>query len=204
MSTMFFMVTVEVERESGLFASREDLSTKISEAIQEAESNADLSGLGANSDSQYNVTAFDVEELEAKERKQVYAEYDALVVAEMPGDAELRDTVKRLKAELKTLEGKLSASEGKVAALVAEQNVGKTRVWQDDSIRSSLDGDGPRTYLQDGIHDFVKFAYGERWDERFDVSLTKEGHLTVRANSMGEFVVRPIHSQEVEIRVLPR
>lgn len=49
------VITVELSRVSGLFVSKADLAEAIIEAVQEA----DLSGLGANSDSEYQVDSVD-------------------------------------------------------------------------------------------------------------------------------------------------
>ncbi len=50
-------LVVEVERVSGLFVGRDELTDAIRDAIEEV----DLTGLGANGDSEYEVTSVDVE-----------------------------------------------------------------------------------------------------------------------------------------------
>jgi hypothetical protein len=59
-----YTVEVEVERESGLFVGRDEISEKLTEAINEGLDAADLSGLGANADSEYNVTNVEINEEE--------------------------------------------------------------------------------------------------------------------------------------------
>jgi hypothetical protein len=53
---MLFRIEVEIERESGKFASREEIGEKLIEAIEQA----DLSGLGADGDSEYVISGADV------------------------------------------------------------------------------------------------------------------------------------------------
>ena len=52
---MMFTIEVEVERESGKFASRDE----ISEALIEAVESADLDSLGADGDSVYTILSVD-------------------------------------------------------------------------------------------------------------------------------------------------
>lgn len=53
---MEFTIRVEVERESGKFASRDDIGEALVEAVQEA----DLSSLGVDGDSIYNIIEAEV------------------------------------------------------------------------------------------------------------------------------------------------
>jgi hypothetical protein len=54
-----YIVEVEVERESGKFASRDEINDVLVEALGEAES-ADLDGLGSDGESVYTITSFEV------------------------------------------------------------------------------------------------------------------------------------------------
>jgi hypothetical protein len=55
-----FCIDVEVERTQGKFASREELAELIQADLEQAQ--PDLSGCGADGDSEYEVTSFDVGE----------------------------------------------------------------------------------------------------------------------------------------------
>lgn len=57
-----YTVTVEVERDEGLFASREDLGGQIREEIE----NAEPGSLEGENGGQYSVVSFEVEEVEGK------------------------------------------------------------------------------------------------------------------------------------------
>lgn len=56
-----FTVTVELERESGKFASREEMAEAVIEILMGAEESS-VEGLGADGESSYNVTLWEVEE----------------------------------------------------------------------------------------------------------------------------------------------
>lgn len=205
MGQLTFLVNVETERESGKFAGRDEISEAISNAIQDAESNAELSSLGADGDSVYNITSFEIEELEKKDRKAVYDEYHALVVEQLPGDAELRQQVKDLKAEIKKLNAKIETEQNKVTALVAERTNDQTRIWQaDERGLSALDDDSPKTYLKDGKYDFVNFQWGDNWDEKLTAQMDSHGSLIIRADGWGRgrMVVVPNSSNEVQISMM--
>lgn len=53
-------VQVEVERESGKFAGRDEIEDQIKEAIGDADPGS-ISGVGADGDSEYSVTVWEVE-----------------------------------------------------------------------------------------------------------------------------------------------
>lgn len=57
-----FTVTVAVDRVSGKFASRDELADKMTDALTEALDGLDMTGLGADSDSEYMIVESDVEE----------------------------------------------------------------------------------------------------------------------------------------------
>lgn len=54
-----YAVEVEVDREQGKFASKDDLNTEIEEALNQANPQ-EISGVGADGDSIYTVTEFTV------------------------------------------------------------------------------------------------------------------------------------------------
>jgi hypothetical protein len=57
-----YTVEVEVERDYGLFASRDEISEEIKDALEGADP-GEVSGVGANGDSTYSVVSFDVTEV---------------------------------------------------------------------------------------------------------------------------------------------
>jgi hypothetical protein len=57
-----FLVTVELERESGKFAGRDEIESQLVERLDEAAC-ADVDGVGADGDSTYVVTDYSVEVL---------------------------------------------------------------------------------------------------------------------------------------------
>ena len=57
-----FRVVVEVERESGKFASRDEVAESLREQLEGAGVD-EVSGVGADGDTVYNVTDFSVEEV---------------------------------------------------------------------------------------------------------------------------------------------
>jgi hypothetical protein len=61
-----FTVSVDVERVSGKFAPRDDIETALVDALDEAIGSVDLSGLGADGDSEYEVTDSSVNYSESK------------------------------------------------------------------------------------------------------------------------------------------
>jgi hypothetical protein len=56
-----FTVTVELDRESGKFASRDEMAEQITDALESADPGY-VSGIGAYGDSEYSVTDWTVEE----------------------------------------------------------------------------------------------------------------------------------------------
>lgn len=56
-----FVVEVEVERESGKFASKDDVREEITQWLEDA-NQGEISGIGSDSDSIYNVTDWTVSE----------------------------------------------------------------------------------------------------------------------------------------------
>lgn len=87
---------VEVERVSGKFASRDEIGEAVREAMQDAIDELDLSWLGADGDSEYEVVNSTVDEMigsaERTRRRKTRAEVDAILEAdEARADAEATD-----------------------------------------------------------------------------------------------------------------
>lgn len=61
--TFRFVVEVELSRESGKFAARDEMADAIRDAIESADPGS-VDGIGADGDSTYTVERFDVDELE--------------------------------------------------------------------------------------------------------------------------------------------
>lgn len=61
MSASRYVIEVETEHVSGKFAGVDDIEEKIGDALDEVESSIDLSGLGPDGDSEYEVSGFTVE-----------------------------------------------------------------------------------------------------------------------------------------------
>lgn len=59
--TFVFTVTVEVERDSGKFASRDDIAEQLRDELERADPGT-VSGVGADGSSEYTVTRFEVED----------------------------------------------------------------------------------------------------------------------------------------------
>jgi hypothetical protein len=57
--TFTFTVTVELERESGKFAGRDEMAEQIRDALEGADPGS-VDGIGADGDSTYTVNAWDV------------------------------------------------------------------------------------------------------------------------------------------------
>lgn len=149
MSTFTYIVTVETEREKGKFAGRDEISDKITDAINDAENSIDVTGIGPDSDSDYTVTLFGVEELEKKDLKTVNAEYDQVVAAERDPDSIVRDKLKTANARVRELEAQVSRLKGDLEKKAEEASETATRIWFGDR-------DNP-SYLPDGRYDHVVF-----------------------------------------------
>lgn len=60
--TFTFTVTVELEREQGKFATRDEMAEAIIEWLQNADEGS-IYGIGADGDSTYNTTQWEVEQV---------------------------------------------------------------------------------------------------------------------------------------------
>lgn len=198
MSKYTLLVEVEVDRESGKFASRDEIFEKLEEYMIEVDM-VDLSGLGADGTSEYIVVDVSVKELDSKSLKQVYIEYAEHVIADLPGDEELRKENRHLRSQLKELNRVLDSVKDKNIALQEEQDAGGTRIYQRDT--TQIGNSGPRTYLRDGIYDVVTFQYGKDWDENFAIHMDEDGNIRIRNNTFStQISVIPQSSNEILIK----
>lgn len=69
MPSYMFTVTVEVERVTGKFASRVEIQEALVEAIEQGAYDAALDGIGADGESEYEVTAAFVNEAASPAKK---------------------------------------------------------------------------------------------------------------------------------------
>lgn len=195
-----YKVDVEVERDSGLNASRDDISELIEEEISSAESNLSLTGLGPNDNSDYSVVSFEVTHLDNKEQRAFNAQYDEAAIADLPGDAELRKRAKLLAAENKGLIEANRKLGAQIEALKTERAIKATRIYQ-DNVGSGL----PPTYFEDGPYDRVIFQYGDGDYDRFTVAL-KEDKIEIRSDGMGvrDMALFPRSGNEIMIGMVTR
>jgi hypothetical protein len=153
-----FLVTAEVDRDSGLFASRDELVEKFDAALASAADDVDLSGVGANSDSEYSVSEFTVYELNPSSEKAAWLDHSERVAQDYPGDKKILDRARRATLRIKELEAEVASLGRKLEAKRAAVEEGATRVmlgYYDDA----------RTYLPDSTHDKVYFELGDPSDD---------------------------------------
>lgn len=200
MSTYTILVTVEVERESGLHASRDEVMDKLADAIEESLNSADLSGLGPRADSEYSASDASIEFLDKKSERQTMQEHDAAVVADYPGDAALRKQIREAHAEQTKAEREAEKLRNLLKAERDNREIKSSRVWMGGSW-----DDDKKTYLPDGVHDHVYFRYGSRDDERFTVVFTHNNELEIRGDSgFYGFAVRPMSGNVINVVALER
>lgn len=204
MSTLTFLVEVETERESGLIASNDEQSDKIQDAITEAVDGLGIDSIGARSDSTYNVTSVDIEELEKKGRASVRAEYEAAVRAEEPTDAELRQELKSARLELEGAKRHIEDLERAATKRREEADSKATGIYQ----ILERGREEERVYMLDGVYDRVCFQMGAKEYERIEIGLTREyvreGRGAVNGveirNNNGGLVVIPESGNVVKVR----
>lgn len=201
-----FIVEVEVDRDSGLFASRDEIGERIEEALMEVES-VDLSGLGANSDSEYSVQSFSVDVVDTTKKagRDKLMEYDAQVIADLPGDATLRESNKALRAQLKELNRVLTDVKDRniklQTAMEEKQATERTRLWYADSTARRNDY---KTFMPDGKYDRVFFQWGERDDECFAFEFQEDGTIEIRNQGWSQLTIVPNSSNVVYIKAVQR
>lgn len=194
-----YKIDVEVERDSGMNTSRDDISDLIEQELSEVESNVSLSGLGPHSDSEYSVVNFEITQLDNKEQRAFNAEYDATVPAPRPTKS-LEDEIRTLKANIKMLDLIIARKERELTTIHEERKTHATRIYQ-DNVGSGL----PPTYFEDGPYDRVIFRYGEGEYDRFTVAL-KENKIEIRSDGMGvrDMGIFPRSGNEIMIGMVER
>jgi hypothetical protein len=201
MSTFHFLVEVDVERDTGKFVGRDEIADAIASALEDGADMASLSGLGADSASEYSVQSTNVSYMEKKELREAYDTYDQARIDEAPTDAELVKAVKDAVVARNTAEARIVQLEAQVARLQEERKVGETRVYQ---IQGSSYSD-PKIYLADSQHDPIYFQRTEQWSDRWHVYMAKDGSLQIRTDTMGDYMcVVPKSSNEFEVRMVKR
>ncbi len=144
----------------------------------------------------------DVTPLEKKSLKEARAEYDDVVISQMPGDAALRKEMKALRKELKESQALAHRLADQIVTMSAERETGKTRVYIENR-------EGVVTtpeYLPDGQWDNVFFQWSDRgFGQRWGVRMNEDGVLIVRTDTMGDdMVIAPRSSNEIEVRMIKR
>lgn len=196
MSEYTFLVRCNIERESGLHASRDDITEEVTELLNNAIEGEQISGLGARSDSEYVIDQTDIWILQKKEEKEVWAAHDEMVAADYPGDVALRAELRAAIRARSEAERKLRDATDRIAAFEREKASEATRVYQRDPGKSI--SESVNTYLQDGPHDSVVFQFGKRWDEAFDVRLTSDGDLEIRQQN-GSLSITPTGGNTIRL-----
>lgn len=203
MSKFTMLVEVEVERDSGKFAGRDEIFEKL-EAVVDEVSSADLSGLGADSSSEYSVVDVQISELEARELKGIYRDYDNAVIADVPGDAELRKENKHLRSKLKELNRVLNEVKDRNIKLLEKQEQGATRIFQRDT--AEYRAEGKRTYIDDKTP--ITFMWGDN-DSTSSVNIefmAAENGCTfeIRSNGWADLLVQPNSSNVIFVKIQER
>lgn len=204
MTAYTFMVTCDVERESGMHAGRDEISEIISERIIDAIDGETIDGVGPRSDSTYSTSATEVNTLEKKSERDAWMEYDEAVIAEYPGDAailkELREA-RRISKELAQEVGRLEKFIQRMRA-AADEKMPPTRIYQLDSLREA-----PPVYLRDGRYDAITFvpkAGSDRLEDGIVITMDEKGSLEIRSNSFGRMAVLPQSGNVVQIALIDR
>lgn len=189
MSKFAFMVYVETEKNSGLIASRDDQSERIINELENIGSYVDLNGIGARSDSEYEITNVDVWEMSKRDEKEMHAEYEREVKAAEPTDKELRQELSEMRADRDKYKSLFETQKSIVDQLIEAAPNANSRIWQEDAASRREQGD-LKNYLADGKHDSVMFQWGDSEFERFEVTL-RDDKLEVR-NTDGGILVHPM------------
>jgi len=204
MSKLTFLVEIEVERETGKFAGRDEIAEAILEELGSSTENADLSSLGMDGTSVYNIVDVSISELDKKELKALWKDNEERVVAEIPGDAKLRAEVKSLKRQLLLEAQKTDRLQEKLDASRKETERGRTNVWYN---KGSAFDNGNRVYLSDGKYNRILFALGDpAMNETLSVERREDGALEIRMDAMGrcDLIVRPTSSNVIVVEALAR
>lgn len=198
MTSFHFLVNVDVDRESGKFAPRDEMSEIIVAEIEQAAESAQLSGIGADGNSEYVVQQVEVSELDNKALRAIWKNNEHRVAEELPGDQALRNTNKRLRKNLKDSEARTDRLQAKLDDLRAERKAGKTTIWH-TPMGNSFE-EAARNYIPDGEYDRITFSIGDGWEDTIDVHRIPDG-IEVCLNAMGsrDMVVKPRSGNVVRV-----
>lgn len=196
-----YLVTFETERESGLFAGRDEISEKLVETFDTG-GDADLTGLGSQGNSNYYVVDTEVEEIDSKDLRKFWKENERRVVAELPGDAELRKQNQALRAEVKNKTEEIHRLLDAQDKREADHKKGATRAFVPAGYK---DGSLPQ-YLPDGEHDRIRFesSHFANTDraEYVDVSIIEQdGKPMIQFHGSRAFIIHPHSSNLFAIEV---
>ena len=155
-STIRFLVDVDVERESGKFAGRDEITDAIQTAMEEGIESAQLDSLGADADSVYNITGQGVEPLDNKRLKALWEQNEKLVVEDILGAKERRELKRKIRELEADVRGLKSALEEKKAEELSERTsihtesygVPATNLPDDSNVRFHI---GDRVYVDVSI-----------------------------------------------------
>lgn len=196
-----FLISVEVERDEGKFASRDEISEKIIEEIDSSIDMVDLSGLGADGNSVYSISDWDIKELDAKDLRQFYREYEEHVIQELPGDEELRKENQHLRSQLKALNDALDKVKTRNIELMEEQESRATRIYQRDILDRAK-----RTYF-DEKHP-ITFQWGANDNSEsviVDYHQNEDGcMLEIRSQGWADLLVKPYSGNIIHVQVKER
>lgn len=180
MTTLRFVLEVEVERETGKFASRDEISEKLTEAIASIE-DADLGALGSDGDSVYTITSWTAEEIDNKQLKEEWKHNEHRVREALPGDADLRKRVRALTYEVREKVNEIRRLQG------AMEKMEEVRAGEPTSI-SYGSGRKGRIFIPDGEFDDVRYSTGDSWDQELVLTKVKDG-FEIRSNDFGQQMV---------------
>ena len=182
MTTIRFLVDIDIERESGKFAGRDEISEQFTTAIEEAIENAELSGLGNDGNSVYAITSQDVDTIDNARLKKLWEDNERRVVDPILTNFERRDLnkkVKDLQSVVEDLKGKLKDKkakdlEGQTKVHTSSYGRPEVNLPDDSQVRFHID---PKVYLDASI---------------------KDGHLQI--NGSEPILIRPSSGNHVAIK----
>lgn len=151
-----YLVSIEVERESGMFAGRDEISEAVMAELEGAPLEANLSSLGAQSNSEYTVVSVEVDEIDNQQIRDLWRVSQKRMLAELPGDEDLRREVKALRAEIRNKTEEIHKLLDAKDKRQAEHDKGATRIY----IPAGYGTEELNQYLPDQRHDRIRFELG--------------------------------------------
>lgn len=203
MSKFAFMVYVETEKSTGLIASRDEQAERIISELENIGSYVDLNGIGARSDSEYDIANVDVWMMDKRDEKEANEEYEARVLEAKPTDSETRRELVALRADRDKYKSLYETQKAIVDQLIAGDPLEGSNVYQEP--RKFTGDEEPRRNLSP--RDRVYFQYGTHHSERLSVQWSNhdDGSIEISADTMGrEFAVLPQSGNVVRIKVIDR